>query len=243
MLTFVKSVAFLLVLIGVSLFYSYKINFLRLINWFSPSDRFQDRIHSIATDWGHRMVALIPGWEISIVGNEYLPESDKPMVIVANHQSATDIFAMYFLRIQFRWLAKDSLFRFPIFGSAMKAAGYIPITRGSRKSHHDALEESAKRVRSGYSMLFFPEGTRSITGEPKEFKIGAFKVAAECGVPILPVVLHGAGNLLKKGTLCPNPSHLKIKILPSTTIGEKETIADFAHRVENLIRSEYKAMS
>jgi len=160
------------------------------------------------------MIRFMPGWRVTVDGSEYLPQDGQPMVVVANHESMSDIWAMYYLGIQFRWLSKESVFKVPMVGQAMQWAHYVPIKRGSRESASMAMEESAARVRQGLSMFFFPEGTRSRDGVMKPFKSGAFKLAQNEQVPILPVAIHGAGDLLPKGSWMPGEARVRIKVLP-----------------------------
>ena len=104
------------------------------------------------------------------------------------------------------------------------------------------MTESADLIRAGLSMLFFPEGTRSETGELKPFKIGAFKLAREMNVPVLPIAMHGAGKLLRKGTLSPCAASVKIKILPEVYDNPEESIEQFAERVRDIISTAHKKL-
>lgn len=238
-----KSTSFAILVIFTTAFYFMQVQLIRFVNFLTSKKDISSKVHLVASRWGRAVFNLVPGWKVTIIDQQNLPKPGEACVIVANHESATDIFAIYFLGVQFRWLSKDAMFKYPMFGSAMRAAGYISITRGDKESHRLALEASARCLKSKISMLFFPEGTRSTAGQPKEFKIGAFKLAAECDVPILPVVLYGAGRLLKKGTLAPNRAELKIKVLPRLKINANESVQDFTKRVENLIRSEHVRLS
>jgi 1-acyl-sn-glycerol-3-phosphate acyltransferase len=170
-------------------------------------------VHPVAQRWGRTIFGMTPGWSITIDGQENLPKDRTPMVIVANHQSMTDIFVMYFLGVQFRWLSKDEVFKLPLIGWSMRWAHYVPVRRGARDSHAQALRESEGRLREGLSMLFFPEGTRSSDGHIKEFKLGAFKVARDTQTPVLPVALDGAHRLLPKGGKIPQRAAVRIRIL------------------------------
>ncbi len=172
-------------------------------------------VHSIASLWGRTIIRMMPGWKIEVTGQENLPADDEAVVIVANHESMSDIWAMYYLRIQFRWLSKDSVFKIPMVGQAMKWAGYIPITRGNKGSHIESMRQSTDRLRKGIPMFFFPEGTRSTDGIIKEFKIGAFKLARDSKVAVLPIAIHGAGDLMRKGSSHPSMrATVRLKILP-----------------------------
>jgi len=186
-----------------------------LRNWF---DRARGRTdgrgpHAFCSIWGRTIIRLTPGWKVTIEGREHLPPDYQPMVMVANHESMSDICAMYYLGAQFRWLSKESVFKIPFVGNAMRWANYVPILRGNRESAAQAMRESALRIRQGLSMFFFPEGTRSLDGVILGFKTGAFKLARDEKVPVLPIAIHGAGNLLPKHSWIPGKAHVRLKIL------------------------------
>lgn len=203
----------------------------RLRFWLKGQPYSNDAAHIVAAKWGRAFLKGIPGWSVEIQGEENLPNEKTPFVIVANHESGTDILAIYFLGIQFRWLSKHTVFGIPMVGNAMNAAGYVPIVRGDKSSHAKALKMSENILKAGTPMLYFPEGTRSTTGRPKEFKTGAFRLAQKCGLPVLPIVLYGSGKLLKKNTICPNSATIKISILPMMNSFPDESPSEFTQRV------------
>jgi len=186
-----------------------------LIAKFYPKYEHGRGVHRIASVWGRSIIKMMPGWNVEISGQENLPKDYEAAVIVANHESMSDIWATYYLGIQFRWLSKDSVFKIPMIGHAMRWSGYIPIARGNKSSHIDAMRQSADRIRKGIPMFFFPEGTRSVDGKVKEFKIGAFKLAQDTQTAILPIAIHGAGDLMRKGSSHPSSkATVRLKILP-----------------------------
>jgi 1-acyl-sn-glycerol-3-phosphate acyltransferase len=201
------------------------------------------RIHKIASYWARTIMFLVPKWHINVEGRENLPGPGRACVIVANHESATDILAMYYLGIQFRWLAKKEIFKIPLLGISMKWAGYVPIDRNSRDSHRRALSTSADRLKAGIPMFFFPEGTRSTTGHVGKFKAGAFKLACDSNVPILPICIKGAGNLLEKGRGRPRAATVQVKILPEVISQPNENADDFANRVQKQIVEHHSLLS
>ena len=172
-------------------------------------------VHGIASLWGKTVIQLMPGWSCEIVGKENLPQDNKPMVIIANHESMSDIWGIYCLGIQFRWVSKDSVFRIPVVGQAMRWANYVPVDRSNRQSGAAAIAAGAKRLQQGVSMFFFPEGTRSLDGTIKAFKMGAFRLAYTEKVPVLPVAIHGAGAMLPKHSWIPGRARIQIKVLPA----------------------------
>ncbi|MBI2602284.1 MAG: 1-acyl-sn-glycerol-3-phosphate acyltransferase [Deltaproteobacteria bacterium] len=198
--------------------------------------------HGFGLFWGRAIMSLTPGWGVRINGRENLPTDDLAYVIVANHESATDIFTIYLLGIHFVWLSKVEIFRVPFLGRCMKICRYVPVKRGDKDSHKEALQLCAERLRQRIPVLFFPEGTRSLDGKPKPFKIGAFKLALDEKVPVLPVVLSGAGRLLKKGGVCPSDAVLHIQVLPLVYAHENEGVEAYTERVQNIIVREHEKL-
>jgi 1-acyl-sn-glycerol-3-phosphate acyltransferase len=196
------------------------------------------RAHRTAGRWGTSVFSVIPGWKVEVSGQENLPQDGDPVVMVANHESLVDILVMYFLGIQFRWLSKESVFKIPLVGPCMRICGYIPIRRGERNSHEEALAASAQWLKKGVNMFFFAEGTRSeIPGQMRPFKIGAFKLANECGVDVLPVAIRGAGKLWRKNGKLPDSATVRLRVLPRTRMLEGETYEAYATRVRAIIES------
>ena len=193
-----------------------------------------DAGHRVAIYWARSIMFLIPGWTSVIEGFENIPKNRK-FVMVSNHESMTDIFVILLLGIQFRYLSKASMLKVPLFGQAMRAAGYIGVDRGNPKSHRFALNETRKVVESGRPVLFFAEGTRSPDGHLLPFKIGAFKLANESDATILPICLVGTRKLLIKGSIQPGQSKVKVMILPKLDRIEEESLQNWAQRARNAI--------
>ena len=103
------------------------------------------------------------------------------MVYVSNHQSLFDIMALLAINRPFKWVAKGSLFTIPFLGWSMDAARYVKLTRDRHHSIRSAYREAQQWLVDGVSVFFFPEGTRSHTGQLSSFKSGAFKIAAKTG--------------------------------------------------------------
>ena len=122
----------------------------------------------------------------------------RPYVVVSNHESFTDILLISLLPWEMKWMSKVELFRIPVMGWDMWLAGDIPLRRGEARSAIGALGRSKEVLADRVSVMIFPEGTRSKTGDMLPFKDGAFRLAIEAGVPILPLAVAGTGTALRK---------------------------------------------
>jgi len=204
-----------------------------------PFDKKRKVAHAQCFWWADAVTALNPYWHIKISGLENI-DRDKTYVIVANHQSLADIVIIYKTRMQFKWVAKESLFKVPFVGWSLSLAKHIKLTRGKFSSIKTIYRQAAVWLRSGMSVLFFPEGTRSTTNEIGDFQNGAFKLAIKEGVPVLPISISGTGNAIPRGTWVfetSAPGSLTV-LKPIDTSGYKP--ADFA-ALRDLVRSRLEA--
>jgi len=155
-------------------------------------------MHWISVAWAKVLLRVHPLWRIKVDGLEHL-ERERHYLFVANHQSLLDIVvAASRIPHHFKFMAKKELFSVPLMGWHMRLAGYIPIDRGRRESAKKALGQVRDWLRKDVSVLFYPEGTRSLDGDIQAFKTGAFKTAIEEQVPIVPVVIEGTGEVTPK---------------------------------------------
>lgn len=152
------------------------------------------------------------GIPLAVVGRERL-EPGQTYVVMSNHQSVFDIFALFraFDR-PFRMVAKHALFWIPILGWSMWMCGFIPIDRSNRESAIRSLDRAARKIRSGVSVLVFPEGTRSLDGTLHSFKKGGFMLALKAGVPVVPVVVLGTDAIMEKGSLRVGRAEIEVRI-------------------------------
>jgi 1-acyl-sn-glycerol-3-phosphate acyltransferase len=160
------------------------------------------------------------GIPLAVSGRDGL-EPGQTYVLMSNHQSVFDIFALFraFDR-PFRIVAKRILFWIPIFGWSMGMCGFIPIDRSNRESAIRSLDRAARKIRSGVSVLVFPEGTRSRDGTLHPFKKGGFMLALEAGVPVVPVVVLGTDAIMGKGSLRVGRADVTVRIgTPIETAG------------------------
>jgi len=201
-----------------------------------PFDKMRKVPHAQCYWWADAMILLNPYWNISASGLENI-DHDKTYVIVANHQSLADIVVAYKTRMQFKWVAKESLFKLPVLGWCMSLGKHISLSRGDFGSIKNVYREAAFWLRSGMSILFFPEGTRSNTGEMRDFQNGAFKLAIKERVPVLPICIKGTGEAIPRGSwlfTAKIPATLKV-LKPIDTSLYKST--DFAR-----LRDDARAM-
>ena len=160
-----------------------------------PFDRKGNVIHLYARLWG-RLILWASGVKVKIRGLERIAPG-RPYIFMANHLSAYDIFVLLSeLPVQFRWLAKAELFRIPVLGWAMGTAGYISLDRSEPKKAYRSMEEAARRIREGTSVVIFPEGTRSKDGRLQPFLKGGFTLAVKSQVPIVPVSISGTWEIM-----------------------------------------------
>src|SRR3954467_607882 len=146
---------------------------------------------------GPAMATLNPFWRFRYSGK--IPENPRrPYVVVSNHESFADILLISYLPWEMKWLSKAELFRIPVMGWMMRLAGDIPVKRGFGPSAAEAMERCRQVLDRRVSVMIFPEGTRSRTRELLPFKDGAFRLAIEAGVPILPLAVSGTGTALPK---------------------------------------------
>jgi 1-acyl-sn-glycerol-3-phosphate acyltransferase len=157
-------------------------------------------------------VKLNPLWDFHTDGKP--PANPRePYVAVSNHESYADIFLISHFPWEMKWLSKEALFKIPVMGWLMRMAGDIPVKRGSRESAIQALAECRKRLQNRVSVMIFPEGTRSPTGELLPFKDGAFKLAIETGAPILPIAVAGTRECMAKHSFQFRRARAKARVL------------------------------
>lgn len=143
-------------------------------------------------------------------------EPGKPFILVANHVSWFDIFAIAsLLRVDFHFVAKKELEKIPVFGLAWRVAGHISIDRSNRERAVQSLRRAGQQMREQESVVvIFAEGTRSRTGRLQPFKKGAFVLAAETGIPIIPVVVTGSYDIMRPDTFIVRPATIHVWFEP-----------------------------
>lgn len=171
------------------------------------------RVNRLVPMWWARInLAVIPA-TVTVHGSEHI-EPGQSYIVVANHLSHIDILALYArLDLDLRWVMKEELRKVPVVGISSAGLGHIFINRSSHDEAVRALSEAkARLVADGASVMFFPEGTRSVDGLLHEFKKGAFVMAREMHLPILPITLRGTDAVLPAKTLALLPGRTEIII-------------------------------
>jgi 1-acyl-sn-glycerol-3-phosphate acyltransferase len=161
-------------------------------------------------NFGKATSALNPLWHFSVEGEPPADIGSRPYVVVSNHESNADPFLLSWLPWDMRWIAKQELFQLPLIGPLMRLGGDIALRRGDAESVRETMAECRRTLDHGLSVMFFPEGTRSRDGLLQPFKDGAFLLAIESRVPVLPIAIAGTRACLPKG---------------SSTLGEARAIA------------------
>ena len=165
-----------------------------------------------------------------------------PAVVIANHQSFLDILALAMLSPKLILLTNKWVWNSPIFGAVVRMADFYPVAEGAENS----LEQLTQRVKEGYSVVVFPEGTRAQDGVIKRFHKGAFFLAEKLQIDILPIILHGTGYCMTKGDFLLKDSQITIKYLPRITPTDITHGANYSERAKLIgryFRKEYEVLS
>jgi 1-acyl-sn-glycerol-3-phosphate acyltransferase len=193
--------------------------------------------------WCNTVARGFPKWKYVHHGFEKL-RPGQHYVIMSNHQSLADILLLSFLPTTFRWTSKRSVFMVPIFGWQFWLGGHLSIVRGSEASRKTFMKRAIETLNQGISLLIFPEGTRSRTGEIGPFKPGGFLMALRTGTPILPIVISGSGDALPKTSwVMRKRTYPVVRVLdPIETAGRTETdIEALMQQVRDLLIEAKKA--
>lgn len=188
--------------------------------------------------WWARVNGFFTPMFVRVRGKENIRKGQS-YVIVANHQSLFDIFVMYgWIGLDIRWVMKYELRKTPVLGYACKRVGHIFVNRSNTKESLASINQAKKYITNGTSIIFFPEGTRSKSGELGRFKKGAFRFAQELNLPLLPVTIKGTREILPSGTIDLKPG--KVEMIIGKPI---EVAAHTEDNLDELIRESRKAIS
>lgn len=172
-----------------------------------------------------RINALSSLSRVKVSGRQHV-DPHQSYVIVANHRSHFDILAVYgWLGIDFRWVMKQELRKVPALGIACEKLGHVFVDRSDSDKARASIEQVKAEIREGTSIFFFPEGTRTEGVQMLPFKRGAFKLAKELGLPVLPITINGSGKVLPARSLNLMPGNVELIIhepIPSADADEQE---------------------
>lgn len=177
--------------------------------------------------WGYwpphywsRFCCVLAGVRVKVTGGENI-RKDKSYVFTANHQGAFDIWSIYgYLNHNFRWLMKKSLEKMPFAGWACVKSGQVFVDDSSIVGIRHTIEEAEDRLKDGMSVVIFPEGSRTWDGKMIPFKRGAFMLAAEFGLPVVPITIDGSFKAMPRFTFNIRPTRINITIHPPIFPGE-----------------------
>lgn len=169
--------------------------------------------------WGYypeiiwsRLFCWLAFVRVSVSGRENI-DPHTSYVFVANHQSAYDIFTVYgYLGHNFRWMMKESLRKIPLVGWACARSGQIFVSNKSVNATRHTMAKAEQQLRAGMSLVVFPEGARTPDGHMHRFKKGAFMLAVEFNLPVVPLSIDGAYNVMTRYSLMPRPGHIHLTI-------------------------------
>ena len=188
----------------------------------------------VASFWA-RFNAFISLMDVDIEGLARL-DPTKSYVIVANHQSLLDIYALYgFLPIDIKWVMKKELRRIPVLGLVCELMGHIFIDRSRTEAALAAINAAADSLTAGQSIIFFPEGTRSVDGQVLPFKKGAFRFSIQTGLPLLPISLVDTHYRLPSGTTDLSAGSATIVIHPPIPIDEGTDVTTLTEQSRKII--------
>lgn len=189
---------------------TYKVKSLLNSGKISEADEY---VHKEASKWAMQHVKM-SGAKIKIFGEENIPQ-DKTVLFVSNHQSNFDI-AIFMSHIDKPkgYISKIEMKKIPVVCTWMGFMHCVFMERGNLRKAAEAISEGIKNLKNGYSMVLFPEGTRSKGDHMNEFKAGAFKLATKTGVPIVPVTIKGSYKLMEANNSKIKPAEVEMHIHP-----------------------------
>jgi 1-acyl-sn-glycerol-3-phosphate acyltransferase len=184
---------------------------------FGVEDR-EGSIYDNAPRWWASCLVWAAGIRVRL-HNEERMRSGAPRIFISNHVSWFDVLTLAAVLPRYKFVGKAELFRIPVFGRAARAAGMIAIERENRKSAFESYRVAAERIRGGASVVVFPEGTRGRSYSLRTFKKGPFVLAVAAGVPIVPTIVHGTIEVMRRDSFRVRPGVVDIHFLEPIDAG------------------------
>ncbi len=186
--------------------------------------------------WTRVLTIALP-MRVQLKGAENI-DRKRAYVVVCNHESQLDILALYgWLGLDLRWIVKREIRNVPLIGWGCRIVGHVFVDRANREAAIASINQAVSRLEPGEGMLFFPEGTRSKTGELMPFKSGAFRTALMLQMPILPVSIEGAWELLRPGQILPGSGTVRLQVNPAIETAGLENSAEQARALMHRART------
>ncbi len=154
----------------------------------------------------------IYGVKYTLINKEYLHNIQKPVIYIINHLSYGDILFLYLLDLECSWFIKKSLLKVPVIGWGMRVIKCVPVMPNSLKEIAKSMQIAKQVLKQKCSLAIFPEGTRSLDGRLQKFKNGAFKLAIQEQLNIVPITIEGTEIFLPKNSLIPSKAHVKVTV-------------------------------
>lgn len=197
--------------------------------------------HGCARAWS-RLILWTSRIRVRMDGLENF-EANSVVIFCSNHPSAMDIpILLASLPVQFRFLAKRSLFHLPFLGWHLRRSGHIPVERGSPREAARGFEQAAQRIREGRPVVMFPEGSRNRAPGMLPFKNGSFYLAILSAVPIVPITINGSREVLKPDSLHVRPGRVQVTVhKPISTEGlSAANVAELSRKVHEAILAVFR---
>ncbi|TFG66516.1 MAG: 1-acyl-sn-glycerol-3-phosphate acyltransferase [Gemmatimonadales bacterium] len=201
--------------------------------WWDERRWYTGRIFRFGT---RLLVGVNPWWSVTVEGT-LPPRSSEPFVAVCNHESMADILLVGTLPFDMKWLSKSQIARIPLLGWMMWMAGDIVVKRTDARSRGQSFDRMVTWIQRGASIMIFPEGTRTRTGDLLPFRNGAFRLALETGRPIQPLAVSGTRQAIQADSALFGRANVTVRILEQVTVEGMglDDVDELRHQVRSMI--------
>lgn len=201
-------------------------------------------VHRYSRFWSRFIYAICPWWRVQVSGLENIKHG-QPYIVVSNHQAMLDIPLLYNLPFNFKWVSKREVYKIPIFGWVLWMHGDVTIERGGSSSTRQMMTNCTEYLSEGVSIVLFPEGTRTKTGQINNFKEGAMMLAIRSGYPILPVVVDGTYDAFTDNYGISKSHTFSVKVLEPISAEQisQSSIKELRDSLNTLMSNEHKELA